>query len=299
MGTILICPGERAAVAFLAQSVPLVGVPILGQSLLAHWMSHLASAGTSEVTVLATDRPEMVRALLGNGSRWGINVQVQSELDELTPEMARAKYTGNGTLSPSQASEVIVLDHLPGLSELPLFRSYVGFFHAVISWLPHAAAQGRIGLRQIQEGVWAGLRAQIAPSARLHAPCWIGDFARVGSESAIGPNTVLESGVVVEAATEIGSSIIGPDTFVGKLVRIEDSIAWGNTLIHWRTGSCTEITDAFLLCSLGQRYLPEGNKGARRIDGGLRAALVRSWNMVAELPGKFRANKPGSPGEPI
>jgi NDP-sugar pyrophosphorylase family protein len=298
MRTILICPGERPAVSFLAQSLPLVGVPILGESLLSYWLSHLAGngAGEGEVVVMAMDRPEMVRAIVGDGTRWGLKVQVQSELDELTPEKAIARLAGNSELSSGQSSpKVMVLDHLPGLEKHPPFRSYACWFDAALAWMPQAARLGRVGLREIQEGVWCGLRTHVAPSARLQAPCWLGDYVRVGPDTVVGPNTVLESGVVVESAAEIRSSIIGPDTFVGKLVRIQDSIAWGNSLIHWPTGSCTEVTDAFLLCSLGQRYLPETNgKVRKRIPNGVRSALTRSWGLFANLSRKVRTTKSSS-----
>jgi NDP-sugar pyrophosphorylase family protein len=97
----------------------------------------------------------------------------------------------------------------------------------------------------------------------------------LGAEAAVGPDVILENGVVVDAAAEIRSSVVGPDTYVGTLTRIEHSIAWGNMLIDWRTGSCTHVPDPFLLCALGQRYMPEGLRSSRASLGQNLFALLK------------------------
>ena len=79
MERILICPGERPGVGFLAQTVPLVAVPLLGENVLTYWMVALAGAGVKEVLVHATDRPEMVRSVVGDGSRWGLRIRYAYE----------------------------------------------------------------------------------------------------------------------------------------------------------------------------------------------------------------------------
>lgn len=254
MPTTLICPGERPAVGFLAQAVPLVAIPILGESLLAYWIEHLARNGTRHVRVLATDRPEIIRSLLGNGSRWGVQLDLRAELKELSPTEAAAQWAEDKTPGPV---EVITLDYLPGMPEIPLFRSYRDWYQGVLAWVPRATRGDRIGLREIEPGVWCGSRAQIASGAILRPPCWLGHQVQVGTDTVIGPDAILEDRVVVDAASEVRSSVIGPDTFVGRLVKVESSIAWGSTLIDWKTGSCTQVPDSFLLSSLGQRYLPQ------------------------------------------
>ena len=63
MKALLICPSERPAVRLLAPNAPLSNVPLLGQSLLEYWLSHLACSGLTQALILAGDRPEKVRAL--------------------------------------------------------------------------------------------------------------------------------------------------------------------------------------------------------------------------------------------
>jgi NDP-sugar pyrophosphorylase family protein len=257
MEKILICPGERPAVGFLSQSVPLVAMPMLGESLLGYWMESLASAGAKELLVLATDWPELVRAVVGDGSRWGVRACARAELKELTLAEVCAKLAEENGSVPDPRTDMIKVDHLTGLEEASLFRTYHDWFSAVLAWMPRPASSNRLGLREIAPQVWCGQPTHVAPTARLQAPCWLGDNVQVGPNAVIGPNAVLENRVAVDAASEIRWSVIGPDTFVGALIKIENSIAWGSTLIDWRTGSCTRVPDAFLLSALGQRYLPD------------------------------------------
>jgi NDP-sugar pyrophosphorylase family protein len=273
MDRILICPGERAAVGFLAQTTPLVAIPILGEPLINQWLEALARSGSRDLLILATDRPDVVRGVVGDGSRWGVRVQVQAELKEPTSADALAR-----GLRCTHPDSVVMLDHLPGLPELPLFRSYRDWFSAVLAWMPQAAQLDRIGLREIQPQVWCGRRTHIAPSAQLKGPCWLGDHVRVGANAVIGPNAVLEDGVVVDSTSEIQSSVVGPDTLVGKLTRVQESIAWGSVLINWRTGSCTQVPDPFLLSALGQRRRPGDSRSIlESIRTGLSQLVPRTW----------------------
>jgi hypothetical protein len=50
--------------------------------------------------------------------------------------------------------------------------------------------------------------------------------------------------------------MIGPATFVGRHVRIKDSLAWGNALVDLSTGLENKVSDAFVLCSLQRPVSP-------------------------------------------
>src|SRR5438105_11246580 len=92
MKKFLICPSERAGVRLLSHSAPLALVPMLGQSLLEYWLTHLACAGIKQVALLVNDRAELVRAVAGNGARWGLSLEVLTESRDLTPAEALLKY---------------------------------------------------------------------------------------------------------------------------------------------------------------------------------------------------------------
>jgi hypothetical protein len=279
MQTVLICPGERPGVGFLAQGVPLVLVPMLGENLIHYWLESLASAGRKEIVILATDRPEMVRRAVGTGARWGVRAEVRTELRELTPADVLAKMQFPGGDSGA-VERIIMLDHFPEGQEGSLFRTYRDWFATVLEWMKRAANPNRVGLEEIQPGVWSGRRTRVASSATLVAPCWLGDQVRVGPDAVIGPNSILESRVVVDSAAEVRSSFVGPETFIGALTKIQDSIAWGSTLIDWPSGSCTQVPDPFLLCALGRHG--SGNSAVE--DGeSFWTALAHPWDMVKQL----------------
>ena len=67
MKALLICPAARENVAALAETAPLSNLPAFGRSLIECWLGHLSVLGAREIFVLATDRPEQVRALIGDG----------------------------------------------------------------------------------------------------------------------------------------------------------------------------------------------------------------------------------------
>jgi hypothetical protein len=135
MNALLICPWVRSGVPVLAETGSLACAPLLGQGIVEYWLSHLAVAGAKEILILADDRPEEIRALVGNGERWGLKVEILEEQRELTPAQALLKYEKG--LDPAAAQNgIAVLDHFPGLPEFPVFNSYQEWFAALQHWLP-------------------------------------------------------------------------------------------------------------------------------------------------------------------
>lgn len=254
MKALLICPDDRLTVPHLTEQMPLAVAPLLGRSLVEYWLEHLAARGATHVLVLAPDRPDRVRTVVGTGARWGLQVELRPESCELTPAEARAKYrdpagTGDWLAAPD---DIVQMDHLPGLGEFPLDRSYAAWFAALRAWMPRTSTPSRIGLREIQPGIWLGLGSRVAPTARLRAPCWLGENVQVGPDARIGPGAILEDRVCVEAGARIVNSVIGAETFVGGLTLVAHSLVSGDTLINWRNGSCLRVRDAFLLCPLNR-----------------------------------------------
>jgi anti-anti-sigma factor len=247
MKALLICPDCRPAVALLAEKVPLAVAPLLGRCLAEYWIEHLAGLGATEIAVAASDRVADIEEKVGDGTRWGLSISVTEEDGELSPEEALERCRCSSEAPPDL---VVRMDHLPGLPGFPLLESYAAWFAGLLAWMPKAQAIDRIGQCEIQPGVWVGLRAHIDPSARLLAPCWIGNYVSVSRDAVIGPGAILEDGAVVGAGAVVAHSVVGPATFVGAQTRVEGSLAHRDTLIGWALGSCLRVPDAFWLCSL-------------------------------------------------
>jgi len=284
MKALLICPDERIGIAGLAESAPLANVPLLGKSLIEHWLEFLAAIGAKEILVLASDRADEVRALVSDGVRWGLRVKVITEVTELTPQKARAKYcpAGAGEWLPAPY-DALLIDHLPGLPQVPLIASYADWFAGALQLMPDAMTPDRIGVHELTPRVWVGLHTHIAADAKLIAPCWIGEKVWVESGAIIGPNAILEREVFVSRGSGISESIVGPETFVGQLTEVHNSIAWGSTLINWHRDSYLRVPDEFLLCSLEpQRPRHAAAKAASPAEP-LAAATVRFREFLGEL----------------
>jgi NDP-sugar pyrophosphorylase family protein len=249
MRKLLICPSPRDAVPFLSQQLPLASVPLLGQSLLEYWLSTLAMSGVKHVMILANDRPEFVTEVVGSGERWGLQAAVLNECRELTAAEALLKYTEELKGIPIHEA-LTVLDHFPGAPDGALFGSYEQLFAAIRRWMPAAIMPDRVGINEVLPGIWKGCHAHVSPEAHLRPPCWIGQHAFVGAHAVVGPGAILEDGSFLEPGAELEESWVGPDTFVGQFGQVRNSLAWGNTLVNWRTGSEVQIADPFLLCAL-------------------------------------------------
>ncbi len=277
--TALICPASRPGVSQLGLVQPLVLAPILGESLVSHWIEHLACRGIAEITIFAADRADEIRLAVGDGRRWGVRIEVrEAKLEPTVPE---------ARLADPSAGEAIVMTHLPAMPNLPLFESYAGWFAAIAAWMPLALTPARVRLAETQPGIWMSRRAHVSPRAQLIPPCWIGDQAIVRAGAIVGPGAILEDRAVVETGARVVESIVGVDTYVGKMTSVASSLALGDTLVNWRSDSWLRVPDPFLLCSL-----------ARSVDsrrGGKRQSTVRRLAGIAAMFSKFTA-RPEAPG---
>jgi NDP-sugar pyrophosphorylase family protein len=246
MNTLLICPSSRPTVDALAKYAPLAALPFLGESLAEYWLTHLALNGTKEVSLLVNDRPEQILAIVGNGSRWGLNAEIIVESRELTPAQAEIKYAKELT---GPVNEVVTLDHFPG-SQQSLFTSYSDLYAGLVEWLPKAKTVDRVGVRELSPGIWVGRNSRIAKEAKLHAPCWIGQSAFIGAHAVVGPMAIIEDRAFLEPGAEVSASVVGSDTFIGQFATIENSFACGDTLVNWKSGVTMQVSDAFLMCAL-------------------------------------------------
>jgi len=141
------------------------------------------------------------------------------------------------------------MDHLPGHPDLPLFDRPSGFFDALRHVAPALHSQ-RVGSRELSPGIWVGLHSRTAPTARLHAPCWIGQSVWIGSDAVVGPHAYVEDSAMIDTEAEVTGSWVGPNTYVGSFTSVTRSLAWADGLLNHETGSFTEIVDPFLLGDL-------------------------------------------------
>ena len=267
MKTIVILPGDRSGVEALSDAAPLASLPLMGTTLAGRWLAHLAHLGAKQVRLLASDRADQVRAEVGDGSRWGLEVEVVREMRELTVLDACRKYDVRGQSDWLPApNDVVLADCFPELPGDRLFDGYEKFFATLQKALVAGIARGRVGAREIKPGVWAGLRSHIAPGAVVEAPCWLGEGVHVERDAHIGPNVILEDRTWVGTGAEVQGSYLAPDTHLGVATSLNDSLAMGSLLVDWKGGSTVRVLDSFLLCCLRTPLIRERmNRMAARI----------------------------------
>ncbi len=242
---VLVCPNPLKSVPALSNRQPLALLPLLGRPLIGYWLEHLVRAGFREVQVHASDRADRLREYLGDGIRWGVKVEVPEDSAVSHSSVSIPLSTPSGS-----AASTVVIDHLPGIDGRLLFESYSAWLWVAMEWISRAAAQQRMGMREIKPGVWASLRARIASDVQLHAPCWVGEHCCLSSGVVVGPFAAIEDRAFIDTAARVSHSHIGADTYVGELSEITNSIALGNILINWQADSWVTVPDEFLLCSM-------------------------------------------------
>lgn len=286
MKALLICPGDSTGVRRLAESGTLATTPILGDCIVSHWIERLAGLGARQIEIIASEGANQVREAVGDGARWGVSVTVTVSKFEPTREEAADKYRpqgGTGWLP--EPYDVVSMSHLPGCPDLPLFESYASWFAALLAWMPLALTPARVRVSQAHPGVWIGSRAEISPAAELVAPCWIGDRVSVEEGAVVGPGAIIEDRSVAGRNARIANSWIGPDTFVGRMTSVANSIAWGSTLVDWRTDSVLHVPDPFLLSSLSKsKFSATTDRFGRALVGRAPAGLKRDLTKEAGIP---------------
>ena len=244
MNVILICPEHRADAGIYQRMRPLALMPVLGRTLLDHALAHLADRGAKEVLVLASDRPEQIRSAVKAGAVWGLKINVMPTSSEPSKEDALQFYGAD--FSAAGVPSVIVLDAIPGAASRPLW-SPPSECPDFLSWIAEAAMAGQLTMREVSPGVWISTKAKVSRDAVITGPVWIGPRASITAGARVGPDAVIEAGAFVDSGACISGSWLGPDTYAGSGVHLRDSIAWGNGLMAWRSGSFLEVRDDFLI----------------------------------------------------
>ncbi len=183
---LLICPDERPSLEALTGGVPLALAIYLGKPLIEHALDGLARSRVTEVLLLVSDRPSEVRDYVGDGSAWGVKVQISPESTELSPTEAAIRHAS------FEHDAVLTLDSLPQAPDVPIIKDADTWHNSRATLLP-LLATNQIGAREISPGIWYGMKARVNSSAVLHAPCWIGPTRSWVRKPSSGPTVMWKA----------------------------------------------------------------------------------------------------------
>ena len=122
------------------------------------------------------------------------------------------------------------------------------------------------------DGAYVGYNVILPPGVQVQAPLMIGNDCRLAPLSAVGPDVVLGSRVVIDAGTVVTRSVVLAGTYVGSGLEIEGKIVSGRRMVDPESGAAVDIEDPWLLAPLG---------AAGRMGDGLRA--VFGWILAGGL----------------
>jgi lipopolysaccharide/colanic/teichoic acid biosynthesis glycosyltransferase len=244
---------------------PLALMPILGRTLLDHTLGHLAREGFSQVVILSSDRPEMIRECVGNGATWGLKTEVVATSHEMSIEEAELQFAARFETRP----QVVMMDRLPGDSPSQLWRTHYENFQLLLQSLASPTVAGSLTMREVSPGIWISTKARICSISDLKAPVWIGPHATVKAGARIGPSTIIEHGAFIDNEVHLENTWIGSHSYVGPGMNLNQSFAWGDGLLNWQNASFMEVQDSFMLQDI-----------SRRNGTGSRAAF---WERLAAL----------------
>ena len=103
---------------------------------------------------------------------------------------------------------------------------------------------------RISPGIWVGRNNTIHPSARLAAPVYLHENNQVGQEVTLGPRVVLEKNVIIDQEATLQEAIVLANTYVGRLMQIEQRIVHQDLLIHTHSGESVHIRDQQFLAEV-------------------------------------------------
>jgi NDP-sugar pyrophosphorylase family protein len=111
--------------------------------------------------------------------------------------------------------------------------------------------QGRCNLRphgtEVKPGVWVCEGAQIARSARIVAPAFVGRNVQISDECLITRGSNIESNSVVDYGTVVEDSSVLSNTYVGIGLDLSHSIVDGRNLLNLQHNVSLEITDPVVM----------------------------------------------------
>lgn len=102
-------------------------------------------------------------------------------------------------------------------------------------------------IRSLGPGIWSGVNSVIHPQAKLTPPLYIGTDCQIGAHSELGPNVMLGNHVFVDEGATIQQSTVLENSYVGRLVDIQQRVVHQDLLIDQRSNVWVQIPDRWLL----------------------------------------------------
>lgn len=310
----LVIPAVSAAASLepLLRRRPLPLLPVCGKALVALQLDLASSLGVAKVIVLSDDRPEQVRDAIGDGRRWGLEVEVRSVTPGLkvAAQLERAGIVdetvlvlaGDTIVPPVDEGEGGIPEHgwmdnsgwvlvrladdlRDRLEHSELLDTGDGWKRPTCWRIDSAAAFHRVHMDlldddrgvvvpgfEVAPGVTVARGSKFSMSSVAEGPVIAAAEARVSHRAALGPAVAVGSRSLVDADAVLRHTVVMPDTYVGRLLEADGVVLDGRAIIRADDGSVAMIGDDLLLADISQPVI--GPRIASWLNRGLGLALA-------------------------
>jgi hypothetical protein len=129
-------------------------------------------------------------------------------------------------------------------------RSLSSFSDANFSLLKHPEKLYLPPTVKKKGDIFISQEASIHREAKLQGPLFIGSGALIAKGASIGPHVIIEEGCIIDKDSSLQEAIIGENTYVGKGLKVCDSLIIRKDLFHLGLGTHIELHDALLITPL-------------------------------------------------
>ena len=271
----------------LPRTYPVALWDLLGKSVLQRIVDRVREAGAQLVSVVASEDPTgsdeeaWEKAFLDyarNGVERVLLVSLGAYSEFQLPELLRAHLANHSQLTHlsdeqgplgisliesrcAQGDPPSVRSRLAAFSSCSFTYEFRGYSNRLTGpadyrCLVQDALAGRCQIKpvgqEVRPGIWCGGGARVSASARILAPAYIGQRARVRAGVFIAPGTSVEQRSEVDCGTVIRNSSILPHTYLGPGLHVSQSVISGSRVVHLGRKIDVELAHTGLL----------GHKGA-------------------------------------
>jgi NDP-sugar pyrophosphorylase family protein len=150
--------------------------------------------------------------------------------------------------------------------------------------------------REIRPGVWAGPRARIHPRARIVAPAYIGEHAKVRASAVITRFASVEHHAVIDCGTVIENTSVAPYTYIGAGLDLNYAVVGSSRIASLRRHVEVQIKDPKLISTISASAPVRALREVTSLAAFVPRQIIRG--MFAKSPRTMPADVPSAVNTP-
>lgn len=239
--------------------------PVVGKTVVERWIERVRNLGVGMVSVVdrgvpppahmidwAKEGVEQILLIL-SGSYAEIDLADLIDFHRQGRNRITRVFDKQGPLGISLLNRGVVLKNGPrGLDEYPRssrydFLGYVSRLSSTMAYrqLVQDALEGRCGIQpaglQADDKVWIDATAYVDPSAKIHAPCYIGANTRLNAGVIVTGYSSVEHNCEIDIGTTLDHACVLPNTYLAAGLHVRNSVVDGTRLEQLDRGVTVDL----------------------------------------------------------